>query len=553
VQVQVTIVGAKGKQRGLYPPTLLFFLAVLLLVTPPAADGDDSDLHKAVRAGALDQIETLFRGHADINVKDDMGRTPLTLALQLGEHPVAKMLLAWNATINLTTDVDFIDGDLAPYFRTALLRDQLITLGNGDPQNAAKAFLADLARNQMTAPSKSIWQYKCDNCLKPAPPSPNPTISNAICAVRPPIQDSPALISSNQWIFGSLLKEPVVSNICHITYKYSPSAILTVPKCQAGTTAAPCFPQFVVENKGGTSPLSLSVTPFVRSDLATCPQPEGVSFQGNTAVLPVNTRLTVDRSLGDVKIEASLGSSETFNLAFIILIGVPPNIDVSTDLDLLTRLSTYIRLASMAKIYDDSLVGKCQSDNLNRIGADTTRRAISANAVIREYAAHVKEELVDLALDISQLNDDIVALNKVLAANASLPPEQISLMLTQINMLLSNTQLNADDRKDLEQIRDELKAAQGAVGDSTAALKVFHDKFSSYAEYKLFQYQGDVLEYAQFFPISDLTANSVLSPSTRTHVQQKISNEDVVITDDAVGGKGKVLRAAFGLPDPAIH
>lgn len=87
MQVQVTIVGAKGKQRGLYPPTLLFFLAVLLLVTPPAADGDDSDLHKAVRAGALDQIETLFRGHADINVKDDMGRTPLTLALQPRRTP----------------------------------------------------------------------------------------------------------------------------------------------------------------------------------------------------------------------------------------------------------------------------------------------------------------------------------------------------------------------------------------------------------------------------------------------------------------------------------
>jgi hypothetical protein len=506
---------------------------------------DKTDLHKAVRAGVLDQIETLLNGHADINAKDSTGRTPLTLALQLGNHPAAKMLLARDASINLNTDVGFIDEDLAPYFRTALLKTQLVLLSEGDPQSVARSFLADVSRNQMVPPTKSIWQFSCDNCPNPHP-IPGTINGAAMCAVDPTIVDGPAVISNGQWTFTYILDEPTISPCGGPPRMYTPSGNLDLPKCQPGNTPVPCFPAVVITNQGGQSPLSLTVIPFVLSDPGTCtPPPTGVSLQGSAAILAPGASLTVDRSLADITVHGSMVSSATFNLAFKVLPQVPPDTSVSTKLDPVTRLNTYVRLAQFREIYDGLLLSTCQTDNIARITADTARRAISANAVIAQYVEHLKQEIFNLALDIAQFNNNLVYLSQVLAANALLPPDQIKLMIVQTNQLLQDPQLSADDKADLTSIRDELTAAQSAVSGGAAAIAIFHDKYSSFAESKVVQYQGDVLEYAQYIPPSTLASNSILTAATRDQVNKKILSADVLIPDSADEGNGQAIRAAF--------
>lgn len=269
-----------------------------------------------------------------------------------------------------------------------------------------------------------------------------------------------------------------------------------------------------------------------------------------------DARLVVDRSLANIRVQGSFGPSETFHLAFTVLPQVPPDITVSTNLGLLTRLSTYVRLATFRKAYDESILGSCPSDRITRVTAEVALRAISANAVMGQYIEHLKEEIVDLAMDIAQADSELIELNRVLAANARLRPEQIALLITQIDrlQLRQNPQdpsLETDESSDLAIMRNELISAQKALKAGVEAAVVFHDKYSSRLQRKLFRYQGDVLEYAQFSLLSELERNTILKANIRSWVKARISVTDVIISDGSAGGKGKAIRTAFGIPDPA--
>lgn len=60
----------------------------------------DFPLHKAVRFGLKERVETLIAGGADINAKDKTGRTPLIYAVIYLHRDIVRLLLEKGADIN---------------------------------------------------------------------------------------------------------------------------------------------------------------------------------------------------------------------------------------------------------------------------------------------------------------------------------------------------------------------------------------------------------------------------------------------------------------------
>jgi ankyrin repeat protein/predicted DsbA family dithiol-disulfide isomerase len=60
------------------------------------------DIHAAVRAGDVEQVDAALKSGAGVNSPDNWGRTPLIVALQQGKVPVAELLLSRGASVAAT-------------------------------------------------------------------------------------------------------------------------------------------------------------------------------------------------------------------------------------------------------------------------------------------------------------------------------------------------------------------------------------------------------------------------------------------------------------------
>ena len=85
--------------RVRFPSQLLILVAVpVSLVSPLRA----SDIHQAVEAGNLKSVLSLIDGNIELlNARDNNGRTPLHLALELGRGEIVDSLIARGADVNL--------------------------------------------------------------------------------------------------------------------------------------------------------------------------------------------------------------------------------------------------------------------------------------------------------------------------------------------------------------------------------------------------------------------------------------------------------------------
>jgi len=71
-------------------------------IAPTAVAAAAIELHAAVRAGDIAQLETALNGGADVNGRDNWGRTALIVALQQGKTPIAEMLIQRGASVVAT-------------------------------------------------------------------------------------------------------------------------------------------------------------------------------------------------------------------------------------------------------------------------------------------------------------------------------------------------------------------------------------------------------------------------------------------------------------------
>ncbi|WP_370274077.1 ankyrin repeat domain-containing protein [Wolbachia endosymbiont of Phyllotreta cruciferae] len=73
---------------------------VLTLLQEKEAEYCKSSLHLAARLGNLKEVENLLREGADVNVKNDKGKTPLHFAAESGYQQVVQALLDKGANVN---------------------------------------------------------------------------------------------------------------------------------------------------------------------------------------------------------------------------------------------------------------------------------------------------------------------------------------------------------------------------------------------------------------------------------------------------------------------
>jgi ankyrin repeat protein/beta-lactamase regulating signal transducer with metallopeptidase domain len=74
----------------------------LVLTTRAGTQPNAKSLHEAVIAGNVEQVKSLIDKGADINTKNEVGRTPLHEAAYYSQREVAKVLIAKGANVNAT-------------------------------------------------------------------------------------------------------------------------------------------------------------------------------------------------------------------------------------------------------------------------------------------------------------------------------------------------------------------------------------------------------------------------------------------------------------------
>jgi hypothetical protein len=118
--------------------------------------------------------------------------------------------------------------------------------------------------------------------------------------------------------------------------------------------------------------------------------------------------------------------------------------------------------------------------------------------------------------------------------------------LAHLDQLLSDPKLAASFGI-LKVMKDELTRARDAASATSSAINVARDHFSKQIDDQLADYQALVLEYAQF--VTDEELERVVPASQRDTLRSRFASGDVLISDDALGGKGLKLRSLFGIPE----
>jgi len=81
-------------------------ILLVVFVTLAAQQGvhatKEFNLHEAVKEGDVDKVEALIKKGADVNARDDMGDTPLLVAVMSNKPKVAKVLIDNKADVTAT-------------------------------------------------------------------------------------------------------------------------------------------------------------------------------------------------------------------------------------------------------------------------------------------------------------------------------------------------------------------------------------------------------------------------------------------------------------------
>jgi ankyrin repeat protein len=512
-----------------------------------------SALHQAVRDNDINKVISLLANGSDINAKDTLQRTPITLALQLHKVSISTFLLRHGAAITYLPATDSQSADtayatdpaLAAAFAVRLLSQQLLQLRPADltnPNDAMNQFLA----NQSAVTPPMSWSFTCVPCSGTAALGDNDT--NKLLRVkslriqRSPLNDYFSLIQFN--IEPVPFINPFTGQETPQDFVFTPTGSLAVPACAFDfVTQATCYPG-----------VSISVAPadtfsIVARDGSSIPMPATpvqVSQNGISTTLPPGTKHTFDRSIGPINVQVGPLTSKVFAFAFSTEPTSGPSIDVPADPLLASRLSTYCRIAALRSQIDDISNSHDDSLAIQAKSLTTAAHLISVGAIQRGYLAAVTVNFASRAQDVLSLNDQMISLRNAIIASSSMTADQIGVLITKINLLLPG--LSAQQADAAKQIRNQLQIAQTAAVASNSAVRILQDQFNTYVDTVVSEYQELALELAQYTDPSKLGAASHLSPADVAAISAKLSSTDVGVADSALNGNGALVRLAFGLP-----
>jgi len=417
----------------------------------------------------------------------------------------------------------------------ALLRSQIIDLGPGYAQ--ADASIQEFAANNANIGAGPAWH------------------------VNIPARDAEGLFRT------------LVVHIRSQPHDYGPSQSDPTFALKTSTSTIDGQRIFVMENSppGKPGPLSFGVPQYgvtMKMDVPGCNFKAETCYPASTITVPPDAsavtltvaqpglasltvapggQVTFDRSLGGATVTVAEVQGFTFPpLSFALRLNEGPEVRVPADVSHEVRFKTYRALAQIQSQIRLQNAAPDPNNGLYLKTLHTQARMISANAIKQKYADIARALLVSRAQDLGALDAQVLAVRRLVIANASLSPDDVDVTIARIDALLADP--TTASRDTLTKIRQELVRARDAVGQAGGAISVVQANLISSVDAQIADYQTLVLEYAQY--VDSDTLSSAIPANAKARINAGLSPNDVHIADSVLGGRGASIRAASGLPNP---
>ncbi|NTA19302.1 ankyrin repeat domain-containing protein [Agrobacterium tumefaciens] len=532
-----------------HPDTLARLMKAISLVMP-----SQSSMHQAVRADDLAAVRKLVDDGSDPNVQDGLGRTPLTLALQFGRFAIAQFLIDAGTDFTLEprnalqqADVDFATNPrLSASFLFRLLREQLV---NVQPNKSSAASIRAFEENQAFRFADLIWDITCTKCSNHVQMKGNyrGAPGNPLESTRSDLAETTTYGVRQAEIYPLNLKFPGGSSLnlpaFGIEITFIVTGVLSVPACEFDFSSEPtCYPEISVSNPNDGSTLQVLTPQGYRPLIPTAT----VSAKQKDVTYRIDPGQSVilDRSLGPIEVTVNPVTSDTFSLHVEVRRSTGPTFALASGLDITDRTALYVYLAKWQKAFAGFPENAPPETIVRKKTLFTAIHVLSAMAVDKNYPSHVQELLKLRAADVVALRQSTFDLRDAILGYRELSVGQIDLLIARIDILLADAA--SADQTALRQIRSELVAARSSVAKTGKSLKVFSETFFSDADRIAREYQTFALELAQYVKLDEIEQS--ISNSTRAIVSQRLRPRDVIISDEMLEGRGKLLRQALGLP-----
>jgi ankyrin repeat protein len=526
----------------------------------------DTPLHKAVRENQFAIASDLATKQA-IDSLDGMGRSPLTLALQLGNAQAATMLLQRGAyfTKRPRSTAQVADTwyasfpEFADAFQIPLLRQQLLYLDANDSRDRPDDTLTAFNSNDVIA-SDLVWEVQCRACGNVGGNETTHILKgNQTFDIWPSVVSERGDTPHHTWF--RIKEENFVPFVFHskegfpILEVFQIRGTLTIPKCEFDFKTKPtCYPGVKIANLTEATTLTVDIPRIgsipPRPIPAWLTLPMTVTQGATSAIVEPGSSALFDRSLGELKIVAGPQIWPTF--AYNITVDFDSGPEAPGDDFLLpARMACYARIAAYKDEFDEIMSDGGTIKPSSSIRAKDLRASInflSAMAVKRQYRQNVIQLLARAARDIVLADDSVHELTSALIAKNAFTPEQIDLIVAQLDAL--EAAATPDQKQEFEAAKSALRELRNAKDSQDRELQNFADRFRTSLGTLISDYQGLILEAAQYYSSTEILAQMLAADLNRGVLRSRIKPWEVKISDATASGRGQELRSIFGLPDP---
>lgn len=533
-----------------------------------AAGAKTAGLHGAIRKSSYDEVRRLAASPELRESKDSLGRTPLSLALQMKNWPAARILLRagsrislWPTQVWLPADTDFAgEREIAGAFAVRLLSTTLIDIPTDRNPERLKVARQAYRDGRALPFADFTWHVlcqatatKCDESMA----GNKKTLLDYIESFRidREAKTSFGLIQRNLRSVHikapiDLGRGPFLMDFGEVTFLLNGS--IAIQACSFDYAHPSCSPGVRISNPNTASGLSM-ITDTGYEDLPIA-NLHYVQAGGVSGLIKPGETLVLDRSDGAISLALEQVKARVFSLR-VELERIPGEeaLPLPPDPSTANRMALYVRLAQLLdkqKSLRSTWTGAppFPADRAADKTIAATVAALSDEAWIAGYPTVVLVLLRQQAEVVANLDVQVRAIQNAVLAQATYTPDQIDVLVAQIDAKLGNP--GVGDTAMLRLIRAELLRLRASAQATGTAVNELRDTLVTDADHSIELYQALVLEYRQYVPSEALSG--ALDDQVRQAIAARVSGREVLIVDAAADGTGKALRKSFGLPEPKL-